>query len=1003
MNKLPPLNGKNALSLLAAGVMLAGLTACSSSSSDDNNGGGSTAQSVPVTGTAAKGILLGAYVEACVSTDCLDPIATATTSRDDGSYTLNIPANNAGTLVIRVSQQPGAKMICDVPAGCGNGVSFGQPADMESGLSLRSVTTVDASATTVEAHVSPLTELVTAAAIESRGGLGTLNADAVSKGSVAVRKLLGLGDGKDLTQIKPVDITKPEAANADTAALQLSLLAAAFADTNGTTNGTIKEKIESFTQAIATGSVDQKALEGLTSSATAALTKAATENTELAAKQQEVQTKLNEAKTKATEGCDENGCDIEIPAAEVDPSEQQQQLSINVKAVKALVADVRTLGWEIYPALRDATDENNTEKFVADNLIAEAENAGAIFDAGLSEVSDAISEIATLVSLAIESRNKLGDFAETSLNLQAIAEADYRRMNDWRLTTGSIYQEYCNDEWSTCDWALTPEQLDGLATTYAAQFSDTTISQSGTSWNVTDATYNDTSVNLTITFPNLSTGTNITLSKLDVTITGNATSQDGDTKLTLTEGALSITPSTPLPLKVQDGIWEYTGTGFVIADASLKASVTLENTDAQNVKRTFTGGFELAGGTSAAQRAKNPGNMAAFMPKKIALNGSFTASNVIGGKLEAKLTATMDNYDTYTSLVDGTAVNVPAAFTLSADAQTLSVRLGSGTAQQSFDVQHYVGVYVGEQYQTEDVCDYQGTEYQTCYQQTVYNNVCYNQGTEYEYCNYEPVVIAPARIKPANLAAEGEVVMSYFRMENCNVSDAPEYSMFNYHCGENAPYMQAWNDAPVTNILEALPVYELYWYLEDFRLQDATHGTVIFPDNWEDKYEQLSASDRTVTFNAVLDNAGYEDTEENHILATITAELTGKLSANLPEADVKLQLQRTGFKAGKADLTLGWTVNGSSRKFLQLSAQGAGNTDAELEQNLRVTLSDAAGTTVRLLLADDSTGTNVGYISKDDTRYATITHESNGYFVTYHFDDNGNPASEKSQAFESLF
>src|SRR5690606_16973939 len=114
--------------------------------------------------------------------------------------------------------------------------------------------------------------------------------------------------------------------------------AAAFADT--ASGQSIQQKIESFTQAIATGSVDQTALEGLTTSATAALTKAATENTELAAKQQEVQTKLNEAKTKATEGCDENGCAIAIPAAEVSVDDKQQ-LSTNVKAVKALVADVR--------------------------------------------------------------------------------------------------------------------------------------------------------------------------------------------------------------------------------------------------------------------------------------------------------------------------------------------------------------------------------------------------------------------------------------------------------------------------------------------------------------------------------------------------------------------------------------------------------------------------------------------------------------------------------------
>src|SRR5690606_12659055 len=506
---------------------------------------------------------------------------------------------------------------------------------------------------------------------------------------------------------------------------------------------------------------------------------------------------------------------------------------------------------------------------------------------------------------------------------------------------------------------ISQQQLDDDADAYAEQFSDTTINQNGTSWNVTYATYNGTSVNLTVTFPNLSTGTSTTLTKLDVTISGDATSQDGKTKLTLTEGALSITPSTPLPLQVQDGIWEYTGDGFVIADASLKASATLENTDAENVKRTFTGGFELAAGTPAAQQTRNPRNPAAFLLKKIALNGTFTASNVTGGKLEAKLTATMDNYDTYTSLVDGTAVNVPAAFTLYEDAQTLSVTLGTGDTQQSFDMKHYVGVHVSEQYQTEEICE--TDEWSTeprCYTRTNTEEICgtYSDGTP--YCHNIPVIKTPAVIDTTQ--ANSEDAMSYYRMENCNVSDAPQYSMFTYHCGEDAPYMPVWPNEPVDNILQSLPVHELYWTLEDFRLQDATFGSVIFPDNWEDKYEQLSESNRTVTFNAVLDNnAGYEDTEANHILATITAELTGKLSANLPAADVKLQLQRTGFQAGKADLTLGWTENGSSRKFLQLSAQGAGNTDAELEQNLRVTLSDAAGTTVRLLLADDSTGTNV--------------------------------------------
>src|SRR5690606_2722872 len=186
---------------------------------------------------------------------------------------------------------------------------------------------------------------------------------------------------------------------------------------------------------------------------------------------------------------------------------------------------------------------------------------------------------------------------------------------------------------------------------------------------------------------------------------------------------------------------------FVIASASLTTNATLETTDAQSVKRTFTGNIELVAGTPAAQQTRNPRNPAAFLPKKIALNGSFTASNVTGGKLEAKLTATMDNYDTYTSLVDGTEVNVPAEFTLSEDAQTLSVTLGSGTAQQSFDVEHYVGVYVWEEYETEEVCE--NVEWSTepyCNTRTKTEEVCgtYSDGTP--YCYYTPVVKTPAFI-----------------------------------------------------------------------------------------------------------------------------------------------------------------------------------------------------------------------------------------------------------------
>src|SRR5690606_12555258 len=161
------------------------------------------------------------------------------------NYSLAIAANNAGNLVIRVRQQTGATMICDVPAGC-NGAVFGAAVTMPTDLVLRTVTQVEASATTVSAHISPITELVTAAAIASSSG-EKIKTDAIAKASSAVRTLLGLGAGLDLTKIKPVDITSDKADASDSAALQLSLLSAAFA--NNTGGQSIKDRIQEVAQA----------------------------------------------------------------------------------------------------------------------------------------------------------------------------------------------------------------------------------------------------------------------------------------------------------------------------------------------------------------------------------------------------------------------------------------------------------------------------------------------------------------------------------------------------------------------------------------------------------------------------------------------------------------------------------------------------------------------------------------------------------------------------------
>src|SRR5690554_7946691 len=114
------------LALLSTAMAIAGCSSSSDSSSSADNNTPPTAKTISVTGFAAKGILQGALVEACISTDCsdsADPIATSIT-KDDGSYELDVAKASNKTIVIHVSHQEGAQMVCDATV-CGD-AQFGE-------------------------------------------------------------------------------------------------------------------------------------------------------------------------------------------------------------------------------------------------------------------------------------------------------------------------------------------------------------------------------------------------------------------------------------------------------------------------------------------------------------------------------------------------------------------------------------------------------------------------------------------------------------------------------------------------------------------------------------------------------------------------------------------------------------------------------------------------------------------------------------------------------------
>lgn len=956
---LPTKTGLALKTLAASLLLIGGLTGCSSSSDDKPTTAPGT-QTTAVSGTAAKGILRGALVEAFRFTTDTNPITTAKT-REDGSYTLNIPANQAGTLIIRVRHQTGAKMICDVPNGCG-GTSFRQPVDMEEGLALRSVATVEPSATTVTAHITPITELVTAAAIQSRGGQGTLNADALTKGNAAVRHLLGLGEGNELTQIQPVDITNEAAAFANDEALQLSLLAAAFAQTDP--GQTIADKVGTLTNAIQTGSIEVSQLTELTTAATAALEKAAESNTSLSDKKQEITKAINDAKETATTGCGDTTCSVNIDVAEP-TDEESKELSRNVAAVKSLVADVRTLGWEIYPQLDAALTPGQTG-YDNNNLIAQIEDAGQMFDEDFKQTMRGISAVATLLSLAIEQHNQLSDMKiSDSLKLRDIAKVDYIRGNSWRVRQPDY--NWCDNPGHQYSDCLTEQQLEDLATADAEQFNDISLVRTGNTWTVTKAEYTPknnsaytTSVTASVTFPDLKTNASIQDAK--IIITAEATSKSGNTKLVINEGLLSFELSNQLPLELEKG--EYADYFFIPDDANpgyinafqLKASAELTHKEG-TATRTFSGSFDLQAGTSAKQKAANPENILAVFPQQVALAGSFTAPD--GKSLEANLTVTLDNFEDYTYLAAGTASDVPVTLTLK-DENTLEVKLGDGNNALSFELLHGTG--------------------------------------EVEW------------VSPSTTG-------SYIEVSNCS-ENLKNKGWFSYLCGdnENKHWISSWDyntgieSYPIfNNLLEANQdrnAYPRFEYLiEDNDLQlDTSKGRVQVPSSLSlPSKEEFELNNGIYTTQAIYVDGYFTDTQDNHLLATIAAEVKGKLSANLPEMDVKLQLKRTAFRAGEAELTLGWTETNQSRKFLQLTASAAGANSTALEESLKLHIRDAAGTTLQLLL-DDETAPNkqLGRIVKDGTTYATVTRENGLYLVTYHFDDEGKK-QENSEEFETLY
>lgn len=171
---------------------------------------------ITLTGVASKGTIKDAVVKVyaidAAGARSAAPILTTRTSRNDGSYSLNLGART-GLFLIEVSADVGTTMDDE----------YSNTIPMPAGLTLRSVVQVDAnSPETVTGHVTPFTDMLVTAAL-SAGANGSLTGDNVESAQAEVIKILGFNP----LVTRPLNANSAAAAATDDASEKLQAVALA--------------------------------------------------------------------------------------------------------------------------------------------------------------------------------------------------------------------------------------------------------------------------------------------------------------------------------------------------------------------------------------------------------------------------------------------------------------------------------------------------------------------------------------------------------------------------------------------------------------------------------------------------------------------------------------------------------------------------------------------------------------------------------------------------------
>lgn len=932
---------KTALSL--AVLALAACGGGGSSSGGGGNGGPPAAPAAKTGGTAAKGIIAGALVEAKKADDSL--IGTDTTA-EDGTYSINLNGYSGSVFLTLKAPQSGVALVtCDV-ASCGtagegdndidgdNTIEFGEQYALD--YELRSVIHADPSANNVSAHITPLTTLVA-----DKAGAGADQA-AVAAANSFVKNMLGLDANP--SEVKPVDLTK--ATEGSDQELRFALLNAAIEEQAQNSVSDVTTVLGGLSANFAANQVDKGALDGLVASIASVEAAVSSGNDVI-----DVASAASGAESNAQGAIDEacatnEGMAPRVVAIEEEPEtcspkiELDGELGDNLEKAKALVATARKVSIEALESI-DAELNEESEGYNPDNLIVKISNVADDLDTDTRKVVQAFGEVAgvlvdQIVRGVIEEESLTTDLVEAA---GLYYEASYD--NDCEFYPPEM-QAQCNADY------------DADKAEFVSHFIEGTVSRADNDWSVSSAIFDldgddgsvgdQVSVNLAVTLP---------------TVAG-----DGETGIGLNPGVntLSIDGSAAIPdvasFTVDEGsslVVELNNT-FIDDDESepedtIKRVALDVSAELANSELTFNGGVEVAVRESSKQKELNTPvpEILVPIPEKLALNGEFVET-ATGNSLAANVLLTVTNASQFGFYQEGLERDL-VSYSYDQENNALTVILGSGEHQAvvAFSLNETVNGE-GEAWEWSDF--------------TITAECVSSSGDAYCPANNEYWAGG------YNVVAEG-----VDSQENC--AD-PEHagSMYTWWHDDNSQCI-AWIDsqhedfdADIRNFFTA----DADWYLDGMSAYVAGEGWYqVGPDDFYDDYAGTSlfpADSGTAV--AHLDESELDfDAQGRYLQGTLRVETAGKLSANLPEMDVKLVASRTGYELGEATLDLSW--DGDSLKVAYPYAGEGSNS---------LTLSDGEGT-VMTVVFDDSAETVTGEIRKDDTVYGAFREENGQYIISW--------------------